>query len=294
MASKLRLTMLVLASMLSVASCSRGGDGEAVRQATRPLSGATATSASTPAPKPTHAPTPLPTPGQTTAPQAPPILTTDVPESIGIPVPTPEGGITVDWARAVDLFNLGYVLQMQGRLRDAIETYGESIATYPTAEAYTFLGWTYSWMGLNDRAIAEAKRAIKLDPEYGNPYNDIGAYLLDEGEFEQAVQWLERATRATRYETPHYPYVNLGRVWVLRGDWDQAMAMFAEVVKLTPGRFVAPLPNTVPLTAHHGQVGSEPSPFSYVGSDRDSGRLHRCLECVRPRSRPWIQCTTIA
>ena len=50
---------------------------------------------------------------------------------------------------------------------------------YPTAEAYTFLGWTYHFQGRIEDAIAECKRAIEVDPEFGNPYNDIGAYLIE-------------------------------------------------------------------------------------------------------------------
>ncbi|NIO09761.1 MAG: tetratricopeptide repeat protein, partial [Deltaproteobacteria bacterium] len=46
---------------------------------------------------------------------------------------------------------------------------------FPTAEAYTFLGWTYSFMGQLNEAIEECQRAITLDPDFGNPYNDIGA-----------------------------------------------------------------------------------------------------------------------
>ena len=36
--------------------------------------------------------------------------------------------------------------------------YKRSLATYPTAEAHTFLGWTYSWMGRIDEAIEECVR----------------------------------------------------------------------------------------------------------------------------------------
>src|SRR5438093_1411996 len=36
---------------------------------------------------------------------------------------------------------------MAGDLDAAIETYRRSIATCPTAEAHTFLGWTYSFQG---------------------------------------------------------------------------------------------------------------------------------------------------
>lgn len=102
-------------------------------------------------------------------------------------IPTPEGGATEEWQRAVDLVHQAVALQFQGRLLQGIETYQQSIATYPTAEAYTYLGWTYSWMGENDLAISEAEKAINLDPDYGNPYNDIGSYLLKMGRLDEAT-----------------------------------------------------------------------------------------------------------
>ena len=36
-------------------------------------------------------------------------------------------------------------------------------------------------------AIADCHRAIDLDPEYGNPYNDIGAYYLELGQLDDTI-----------------------------------------------------------------------------------------------------------
>jgi len=57
-------------------------------------------------------------------------------------------------------------------------------------------GLDVSFPGKLDDAIAECKRAIELDPEFGNPYNDIGAYMIEMGRFEEAIPWLERAIEA--------------------------------------------------------------------------------------------------
>jgi Tfp pilus assembly protein PilF len=60
-------------------------------------------------------------------------------------------------------------------------------------------------MGRIDDAIAECHRAIEIDPSFGNPYNDIGAYLIAKGELDEAVPWLEKAKTAPRYDPRHYP-----------------------------------------------------------------------------------------
>ncbi len=112
--------------------------------------------------------------------------------------------------RALRIFQEAYQHQMNKELDEAVELYKRSIAICPTAEAYTFLGWTYSWMGRIDDAIAECHKAIEVDPTFGNPYNDIGSYLMIKGQTDEAIPWLERALLAPRYESYCYPHMNLG------------------------------------------------------------------------------------
>jgi Tfp pilus assembly protein PilF len=133
-------------------------------------------------------------------------------------------------ARAVEVFQRAYHLQMRGAYADAIQLYRESIAIQPTAEAHTFLGWTYSMLGRHEEAIVECHRAIAVDPDFGNPYNDIGAYLLELGRPAEALPWFDKAMRAPRYEARVYPYVNrgraleqLGRAWEALEAYRQAM-----------------------------------------------------------------------
>jgi Tfp pilus assembly protein PilF len=123
---------------------------------------------------------------------------------------------------AIRLLQQAYEHQMNKEFDEAIELYKKSIGTYPTAEAYTFLGWTYSWMGRIDEAIAECRKAIEVDPTFGNPYNDIGSYLLTKGQIDDAIPWLERALQASRYDSYCYPHMNLGRVYEVKRDWIRA------------------------------------------------------------------------
>src|SRR5215217_6107847 len=127
-----------------------------------------------------------------------------------------------DINRALELFQEAYEHQMSGDLDEAVELYKASIATHPTAEAHTFLGWTYSFQGRLDDAIAECQNAIKVDPDFGNPYNDIGAYLIEQGKHDQAIPWLERALSARRYSSFHFPWFNLGRARLARDEYNAA------------------------------------------------------------------------
>ena len=136
-------------------------------------------------------------------------------------------------------FQQGYEAQMSGHAEEALEHYRRSIAIHPTAEAHTFLGWALSFLGRRDEAIAECETAISVDPTFGNPYNDIGAYLIDLGREAEAIAWLERAKRASRYEPRHYPYFNLARVYVKQHKVREAIAELQQAVAIEPRYTIA-------------------------------------------------------
>ncbi len=136
--------------------------------------------------------------------------------------------------QAAELYRQAYQLQMQGDIGGAIELYQDSIAACPTAEAHTFLGWAYSFEGRFDEAIAECRRAIEIDPEFGNPWNDIGAYLIEQERQDEAIPYLERATRAGRYESPCFPHFNLSRIFVSKGQLRRAADELRRALELNP------------------------------------------------------------
>ena len=137
-------------------------------------------------------------------------------------------------ARAWELLQEAYSYQMEGEFDLAVEFYKRSLDAHPTAEAYTFLGWTYHFQGKIDAAIEECKKAIQLDPDFGNPYNDIGAYLIEKGELDAAIPWLEQAIKSKRYESYHYPHHNLGRVYLAKEMYSRARECFERALTLAP------------------------------------------------------------
>ncbi len=153
------------------------------------------------------------------------------------PGPAEESNVSdaEDLERAIELWREAYRRQMAGDLDEAITLYRRSLAVRPTAEAHTFLGWTYSFQGRFDDATEECLKAIKVDPDFGNPYNDIGVYLMQQGKLDEAVPWLEKAKRAPRYEPRQFPFMNLGRIYIRQGQWWQALREFEGAVTTAPG-----------------------------------------------------------
>lgn len=135
---------------------------------------------------------------------------------------------------AQQYFQLAYQHQMRGELDAAIAYYKRSLDMHATAEAHTFLGWAYSAFGRYDDAIDECQKAISIDPDFGNPYNDIGAYLIEKGQLDEAMSYLQRAMQAKRYESYCFPHYNLGRIWERRGEWWKAIEEYKTALAENP------------------------------------------------------------
>ncbi len=137
--------------------------------------------------------------------------------------------------RAFEAWRAGYLLHLNGHYERAAEQFRASIKAYPTAEGHTFLGWSLGRLGRVEEAIEHCKTAIRLDPDYGNPYNDIGVYLMVLGRSDEAIPWLEKAIAARRYCCYHFAHTNLGRVLLQKGRLEEARRRFERALEYDPG-----------------------------------------------------------
>ncbi|MGD8306846.1 MAG: tetratricopeptide repeat protein [Ignavibacteria bacterium] len=137
-------------------------------------------------------------------------------------------------SRAAEIFNKAYNLHLEGNIDSAIFYYKKSIKNHPTAKAHTYLGWALSLQGQFEEAIEECKTAIDLNPDYGNPYNDIGSYLMNLNRDDEAITWFEKALEASDYGPRYYPYYNLGKIYEKRGDWFLAIDYYDNALKINP------------------------------------------------------------
>lgn len=128
--------------------------------------------------------------------------------------------------RAHELFEQAHTAQLHGQLSEAVGLYRRSLRLYPTAEAYTFLGWSFSQMGHFEKAIGYCLRAIELDPNLSNPYCDIGAYLVQLNRGHEAMDWLHKACQARRYTHYYCALYNLGQLYECLGDEAHALSSY--------------------------------------------------------------------
>ncbi|MFN2568464.1 MAG: hypothetical protein ABR564_02545, partial [Candidatus Dormibacteria bacterium] len=64
-------------------------------------------------------------------------------------------------------------------------------------------------------------------------------YLIDRGRPEEAIPWLEKATRAPRYDSRCFPWANLGRIYEARAQWSVALVHYQRSLHENPDYQVA-------------------------------------------------------
>ena len=159
---------------------------------------------------------------------------------------TPEQRAEVQW-------QAGYLLHTLGDYPRAIESFRASIDARPTAEAHTFLGWSLSHLGRIEEAIAQCRIAIQVDPDFGNPYNDIGVYLMALDKSAGAIPWFEKAIAAKRYCCYQFPHFNLGRVLLEQGKLREAQRSFERALEHDPNYL--PALQALEFMKRHGLKG---------------------------------------
>jgi Tfp pilus assembly protein PilF len=143
-------------------------------------------------------------------------------------------GIT-SYKRAQDLIKEGLTLAHSGHPDKAREIFKSSVHIHPTAEGMTYLAWMEHQLNRTDEAIELCKRAIPLDPDFGNPFNDIGSYLISQGNLDEAIPWLKRAIQSKKYEFRHFPHVNLAYIFIEKKMFMKALRELQLALDFLPG-----------------------------------------------------------
>ena len=129
------------------------------------------------------------------------------------------------------LLDEGCNLVHRGFIDGAYEKFDQSYKLDQSADALTYKGWMLNIKGDPEGALKLCHQAIKLDPEFGNPYNDIGTILVAQKNFNDAIPWFKKAIKAKRYEPRHFPHINLAKIYIEMGESDLALAEYKEALK---------------------------------------------------------------
>ncbi|MFW5927059.1 MAG: type IV pilus biogenesis/stability protein PilW [Wenzhouxiangella sp.] len=102
------------------------------------------------------------------------------------------------------------------KLQTALEKDPEHVPAHVT------LAVIYERLGDERRAERHYERAVRYAPNDGATLNHYGAYLCQQGDYDQADEYFERATRDPFYDTPEVALTNSGSCARRNGDLDRA------------------------------------------------------------------------
>jgi serine/threonine protein kinase/Tfp pilus assembly protein PilF len=83
-----------------------------------------------------------------------------------------------------------------------------------------------------DKAIIELKKALELDPNYGNAHNQLGYSYQEMGEFSKAVEHLKKYVLLSPGEAN--PLDSLAEAYFWMGELDEAAASYKAAIEIKP------------------------------------------------------------
>ncbi|MCO4794902.1 MAG: tetratricopeptide repeat protein [Bacteriovoracaceae bacterium] len=143
----------------------------------------------------------------------------------------------LDWQRNKkydQLLQDGHEAVFKKDLDKALELFTKAMNFKETAEILTLVAWVHSMKQGYEKAKSLCLKAIQKDPDYGPPYNDLGTYLLSEGQVDESLKWFNLAKKAINYQNREYPYINSGRAWMAKKNFEKALDEFSKALTLAP------------------------------------------------------------
>lgn len=130
-------------------------------------------------------------------------------------------------------FNLGSVLQTEGKLDEAIGHYRKALESRPDdAVALNSLGSALQSAGRPDEAIAYYDHALRLDPGYVNARYNMSNSLLLLGRSEEAIGQLRKVIEAQPDDADAHN--SLGSAFAMRGELTLAAEQFERALRINP------------------------------------------------------------
>jgi len=120
------------------------------------------------------------------------------------------------------------------------------------AYPHSALSWLWIMNRDYDKGVAEAERAVALEPGSGFAYVQLGSNLHFAGRYEEAIPVLKNALRLMPIPTT-VPLQNLGRCYQMLGRYEESIATLKQLIQLEPGA----IPGHRSLAAAYMLAGKE-------------------------------------
>lgn len=84
------------------------------------------------------------------------------------------------------------------------------------------------------KAMEFFEKAIRVDPDFSDAYNNLGYAYQTSGDFETALSYYRKAASNVLYATPEKTYFNMGNSYYRIGRYEEAIHAFKQAIKRAP------------------------------------------------------------
>jgi len=138
-------------------------------------------------------------------------------------------------------------------LQMAFELAQKAIAIDDTHDGpHSLLATIYRKKRQHDKALAEAEKAIALNPNSSDAYMMLSFTVGEIGRWEESVLYGEKSLRLSPFPGAA-PFWTLGRAYFMTGQYDESIATFKKALKVSP-KF---LPGHIYLAACYSSMGRD-------------------------------------
>ncbi len=121
-------------------------------------------------------------------------------------------------------YNLSLVHLRNGNFDEAIRILNKAIALKPDYNhALCTLGLAYSMKGEFQASLNYLKKCLDVDPSMTEAHNYLGVAYQELGFLEEAEKEFKIAILDTKYRSRELPYYNLARIYLTRGNLQEAL-----------------------------------------------------------------------
>ncbi len=135
--------------------------------------------------------------------------------------------------------NLGTALAKRHQETEAIDHFHKALDNgHPRPEQVHFnLGLSFAASGDKDQALWHFHMATRINPRSAEPYIALGAFWLDEKNFEESLRYSFLALEIA--ENSAKAHNNIGVALLYQGKSEEAAGHFKEALRIDPGYFMA-------------------------------------------------------
>jgi eukaryotic-like serine/threonine-protein kinase len=170
------------------------------------------------------------------------------------------------------LVAIGQVRVLQGRYSDAVSAFQRALTAAPRRDAaLAGLAQAYAAMGLPDKAVDAWKQAIALHPRSVDPWNQLGRFELQRGEYKDAAEDFREAASFAPGNAALLS--NLGAALMYAGSADASRRALQESIRIAP---------SYPAWTNLGNLDLSQDRFSDAAADYE-----KALEFNKSDYRIW-------